>query len=167
MSRNNALGLVRRLPLRRCLSLAASEGTPPAPPPLRPFLVEKYEGWFDGADSLSSSECQPLALAELIELANDEQRAQWEALSLGYPAFNTGSAFLREAVSAEYDALDADESVNICAPQEGIALCRAGTLESRHAWSGVWGWRLGTASGHGVRARCLGTASGRGVLPPR
>ena len=26
---------------------------------LRPFLVEQYDGWFDGSDSLSSSECQP------------------------------------------------------------------------------------------------------------
>ena len=97
--------------------------------PLRPFLVEQYSGWFDGSDSLSSSECEPLTLRQLLDMADGESRQQWEELNLGYPAFNTGSQALREQIVAQYDALSADGQVNVCAPQEGISLAMHALLE--------------------------------------
>ena len=36
---------------------------------LRPFLLERFEGWngFNDGGSLSSSECEPFTLAEVLE----------------------------------------------------------------------------------------------------
>ena len=93
-------------------------------PALRPFRVEQYEGWFDGSDSLTSSECEPLSLRELLAMADPPSLARWEALSLGYPAYNHGSLDLREEISASYGGAErlSAELVNVCAPNEGINL---------------------------------------------
>ena len=96
---------------------------------LRPFLVEQYEGWFDGSDSLSSSECEPLTLTTLLAMADATTRQRWDELSLGYPAFNTGSRDLREAISAQYDDISANDHINVCAPQEGISLAIRALLQ--------------------------------------
>ena len=37
---------------------------------------------------------------------NDRSLRQWEALSLGYPAFNEGSIWLREEIAARYASAD-------------------------------------------------------------
>ena len=95
---------------------------------LRPFLVEQYAGWFDGSDSLSSSECQPMTMRELLSMADDDSRRQWIELSLGYPAFNTGSKFLRDTIAQQHANLSADDGVNVCAPQEGISLAMKALL---------------------------------------
>ena len=95
---------------------------------LRPFLVEQYDGWFDGSDSLSSSECQPMTMRELLSMADDDSRRQWIELSLGYPAFNTGSKFLRDTIAQQHANLSADDGVNVCAPQEGISLAMKALL---------------------------------------
>lgn len=95
---------------------------------LRPFLVEQYVGWFDGSDSLSSSECEPLSMRDLLEMADPHLRNDWENLSLGYPAFNTGSASLRKAISAQYEGLSYEKHINVCAPQEGIWLAMRAVL---------------------------------------
>ena len=97
---------------------------------LRPFLIERFEGWFDGSLSLSSSECEPISLRDLLSHADDAQRERWEALSLGYTDPSEGSSFLREAIAAHYETLGPG-SINVCAPQEGIflavsALCHPG-----------------------------------------
>ena len=88
--------------------------------PISPFRLERHEGWYDGSESLTSSECEPLTLTSLLALADDDALQRWEALSLGYPELSPGSAYLREAIAAHYTC-DAGH-VNVCAPQEGIFL---------------------------------------------
>ena len=85
---------------------------------LRPFLVEQYRGWTDPAvefPSLSSSECEPLSLQQLLALADDASLRQWEALSLGYPAFNAGSLWLRQEIAALYSDAIGPAQVNALA----------------------------------------------------
>ena len=91
---------------RRFCAKATSLGQAQA---LRPFLVEQYRGWTDpGVEfpSLSSSECEPLSLRQLLALADDRSLRQWESLSLGYPAFNEGSLWLREEIASLYASAD-------------------------------------------------------------
>ena len=121
---------------------------------LRPFLVEQYHGWTDPAvefPSLSSSECEPLSLQQLLALADDDSLRQWEALSLGYPAFNAGSLWLRQEIAALYSDVigpaqvnvlanlhphphphphpnPSPKQVNVLAPQEGIYLAMRALL---------------------------------------
>ena len=98
--------------------------------PLQPFLLERFDGWDDSTLSLSSSECEPLSLKELLTYADDQGMERWESLSLGYVEPAHGSEDVREAVVAAQfknnsnnnaSAVDAG-CVNICAPQEGIFL---------------------------------------------
>jgi hypothetical protein len=105
----------------RTLSTASAK-----PTPLRRFLVERYPGWMDGADSLTSSECEALSMAEVLKLADDEGRSRWEALNLGYPD-QQGSEFLRAQVAQLYRSIDPSQ-INILAPAEGIYLAMRALL---------------------------------------
>ena len=105
------------------------------PRPLSPFLVERFPGWSaPGVESLSSSECEPLRMRDLLALADDDAARRWDALSLGYPACNEGSAFLRDAIAAQYGdgrggaATPREPVVNVLAPQEGIYLAQRALL---------------------------------------
>ena len=108
--------------------------------PLPPFLVERYEGWnavSPTVGSLSSSECEPLALPQLVAMCRDdrggedngegaEALARWERLSLGY-THQKGEEFLREDICARHYArsnlnLASLDDVLVCAPSEGIWL---------------------------------------------
>ena len=99
------------------------------PSALRTFKVERYPGWTDGSDSLSSSETEPLLLDELLAYADDEGAELWKGLSLGYPSHNEGSPFLRREILAQYgDQMNDLMQVNVCAPQEGIYLASQALL---------------------------------------
>jgi aspartate/methionine/tyrosine aminotransferase len=128
---NNSITKMVR-PLRRVstglVSSTRLASTLARPTPLRTFRVERYAGWTDGSDSLSSSETEPLALSELLALADEEGAEMWRSLSLGYSSHNEGSPFLRrEILATQYsDTLHDVALVNVLAPQEGIYLaCRA------------------------------------------
>ena len=113
--------------------------------PLQPFLLERFEGWNDATMSLSSSECEPLSLAELLTYADDVGLHRWETLSLGYVEPSQGSEDVRQAiVDAQFTTSTSTNDsnheqqpqpppqqqqqlihpgcVNVCAPQEGIWL---------------------------------------------
>ena len=119
------LSRASRLASRQTRAMTVGQRTP-----LRPFVLERFPGWTDGCDSLSSSECEPLSLAELLEHADADGRRVWEGLSLGYVDPSEGSLYLRDEIAAGYAAVGA-AGVNVCAPQEGIflavsALCAPG-----------------------------------------
>lgn len=95
---------------------------------LREFLVERYPGWTDGSCSLTSSECEPLSLHALLELADTECAARWRDLSLGYPSHNEGSPFLRHAIADLYECNLGLQHINVLAPQEGIYLAMRALL---------------------------------------
>ena len=95
-------------------------------PALRRFLVERYEGWNDGSESLSSSECEPLTMTELLGHAEADGLERWEGLSLGYPD-QPGSEYLRQQIARGYDTIDAGH-INVVAPAEGIYLAMRALL---------------------------------------
>ena len=99
--------------------------------PLRPFLIERYDGWFDGSESLSSSECESISMRELLSHADPEALDRWENLSLAYPDPSEGDYRLREAIASRhyYDSVNPRSHINVCAPQEGIFLALSSLLQ--------------------------------------
>jgi len=97
----------------------------------RPFLLERYFARFEFTTRhlLASSDCEALALGELLELGDDADREAWNGLRLGYTE-SPGLLELRERIAARYPGLSAEDVVT-AAPEEAIyilgrSLFRAG-----------------------------------------
>mmetsp|Transcript_14488 Transcript_14488/g.16792 ORF Transcript_14488/g.16792 Transcript_14488/m.16792 type:complete len:297 (+) Transcript_14488:205-1095(+) len=90
--------------------------------PLPEFKVERFYGWDACERSLSSSECEPVTLKHLLDLAKSspEYLLLWEEMSLGY-SVQAGHPLLRSKVATRYIDIT-PEDVGIFAPQEGIYL---------------------------------------------
>jgi aspartate/methionine/tyrosine aminotransferase len=88
---------------------------------LPPFELERYfaRREFEVPYLLCSSDLEALSMAELLELADDRGRRLWEDLSLGYtePA---GAPFLRSAIAALYEGVEADDVLVFAAGEEAI-----------------------------------------------
>jgi aspartate/methionine/tyrosine aminotransferase len=98
--------------------------------PLRDFALEVYFArWeFVARHHLTASDVQTVTMAELLELADDEGRALWEGLGLGYsPTY--GLPALREAIAATYDHVDPADVLCFAGAQEGLALAMQLLLE--------------------------------------
>lgn len=89
-------------------------------PPLNPFKLERYfaQYEFKAPYLLSASDCESLALAELLSLADPEGKALWEGLSLGYTE-SAGHPLLRAEIARLYSDIP-PEQVLVLAPEEGI-----------------------------------------------
>lgn len=89
---------------------------------IAPFALERYFAAheFTARALLSCSDGEPLALAELLALADDECRGLWDGLRLGYTE-SLGHPLLRCEVAALYEGLSAPD-VLTAAPQELIFL---------------------------------------------
>lgn len=87
---------------------------------LPPFRLERYfaEYEFKVKYLLSASDCEGLKIRELLDLADDDSRQRWSALSLAYTE-SQGLPALREEVALHYAPLNADD-VLIAAPEECI-----------------------------------------------
>ena len=68
---------------------------------------------------LSASECETMPLTDLLALADDEDRARWEHLTLAYtdPA---GAPWLRATIAAGYDSLKAQDIACFAGAQEAL-----------------------------------------------
>ena len=64
-----------------------------------PFKLERYfdKYEFTAPYLLSSSDCEPIQLNELLELANPKSREEWDLLKLGYTE-SKGSPELRTEI---------------------------------------------------------------------
>jgi aspartate/methionine/tyrosine aminotransferase len=89
-------------------------------PALPDFRLEAYfSRWeFTARYNLTASDAQTMPMAELLDLADDDARARWESLHLGYTE-TYGLPALREAIAATYD--------NVAVPD---VLCFAGAEEA-------------------------------------
>ena len=87
---------------------------------IRPFKLERYfaKYEFSAPHLLSCSDCEPLALAELLELADGESAALWERLGLGYTD-SQGLPLLRAEIAGLHTAVR-PEDLLVVAPEEGI-----------------------------------------------
>ncbi|MBN2499644.1 MAG: aminotransferase class I/II-fold pyridoxal phosphate-dependent enzyme [Anaerolineales bacterium] len=94
-----------------------------------PFKLERYfaKYEFSAPYLLSSSDCEPLTLTELLALANPDSLARWDQLSLGYTE-SQGDPSLREAIAGLYREI-APGQVLVLSPEEGILIAMQAILE--------------------------------------
>lgn len=87
---------------------------------LQPFKLERYFARyeFNAPYLLSASDCESLALKELLSMATPQELDQWNGLSLGYSE-SEGHPFLRQAIAGMYTNTSA-EQILVLAPEEGI-----------------------------------------------
>ncbi|MGW8145029.1 MAG: aminotransferase class I/II-fold pyridoxal phosphate-dependent enzyme, partial [Anaerolineales bacterium] len=85
----------------------------------------KYE--FSARYLLSSSDCEPLSMRELLSLADTEMTDAWENLKLGYTE-SWGHPLLREEIAGIYQQVGSEEILTVV-PEEGIFLIMNALLE--------------------------------------
>ncbi|GLX97154.1 pyridoxal phosphate-dependent aminotransferase [Herbidospora sp. NBRC 101105] len=87
------------------------------------FRLETYfSRWeFTARHHLTASDAQSMSLGELLALADDDDRAAFENLSLGYTTTH-GDPALREAIAATYDHLDAADVLCFAGAEEALYL---------------------------------------------
>ncbi len=87
-----------------------------------PFLLERFfaRHEFSARYLLSASDCQGPSMAQLVAGADDDLRARWDDLHLGYTE-SQGLPELREEIAGLYGAVGAGE-VLVAAPEEAIFL---------------------------------------------
>jgi aspartate/methionine/tyrosine aminotransferase len=90
---------------------------------MRDFALEGYFARWQSATRyhLTASDSETQTLADLLAMANAEDRRHWETLQLGY-GDPRGAEWLRQAITAGYERMTAD-----------TILCFAGAQEAIHA----------------------------------
>jgi aspartate/methionine/tyrosine aminotransferase len=97
---------------------------------INPFILERYfaKHEFSIAHNLAASDCEPLELAALLDMADDESIEMWERMRLGYTE-TRGSAVLREEIAHLYQQVEVEQLL-VCAPVEGIFIAMNSILEA-------------------------------------
>lgn len=87
------------------------------------FTLERYFARWEFAVRyvLCASDVQPCSLAEVLALADDDARARWDNLSLGYTE-SLGLPALRHEIAGLYRGLTADDVITFAGAEEGIFL---------------------------------------------
>ena len=100
-------------------------------PMLPDFRLETYfSRWeFAARYHLTASDAQTMALTELLELADDDGRARWDTLHLGYTETH-GLPALREAIASTYDNLAAEDILCFAGAEEGLYLAMQVLLDT-------------------------------------
>jgi len=96
---------------------------------IRPFRLERYFARYEFSTPhlLSCSDCEPLSLAELLALADQETLGLWQRLRLGYTE-SQGLPALRKEIAGLYTTIR-PENVLVVAPEEGIFIALNCLLE--------------------------------------
>ena len=89
---------------------------------MRVFELERYfaKYEFSARYLLSASDCESLALSDLLQMADEDSREMWDSLTLGYSE-SQGHPLLREEIFRLYDTISADNLV-VAVPSECIYL---------------------------------------------
>jgi len=96
---------------------------------IKPFELERYFAQHEFAAKylLSSSDCDPLKLSEILEMADTESLALWDKLKLAYTE-STGHPILKQEISKLHSSIAPDE-INVMIPEEGIFIAMNCILE--------------------------------------
>ncbi|MEU4605075.1 pyridoxal phosphate-dependent aminotransferase [Kribbella sp. NPDC023972] len=100
-------------------------------PTLPDFRLETYFAkWeFNARYHLTASDAQTHTVSDLLALADDDGRARWESLALGYTE-TRGLPALREEIAATYTSASADDVLCFAGAEEAIYLAMRSLLES-------------------------------------
>lgn len=95
----------------------------------RVFDLERYFALYEFSARylLSSSDCEPLSMAELIQKASPETAELWKDLSLGYTE-SAGLPLLREKICSLYENMSPGD-ILVAVPEEGIFIAMNALLE--------------------------------------
>jgi aspartate/methionine/tyrosine aminotransferase len=90
---------------------------------LPPFAIERYFAVHEFAVPylLCASDVEPVSMKELLALADDELREQWEGLVLGYTE-TLGAPALRAEITGLYETLEADDVIAVVGASEALFL---------------------------------------------
>ncbi len=85
--------------------------------------LERFFGELGGKAEhlLCTSDVEPYRLRDLLELADDELRVEWDRLALGYTDPG-GMPALREEIAGMYASIEADDVVTFAGADEAIFL---------------------------------------------
>ncbi len=105
---------------------------------LEPFLLERYFARYEFSARflLSPSDCETLAMADLIALADSEAAEMWRGLKLGYTE-SQGHPLLRAEITRLYDRISA-ENILTAVPEEAILIAMHVLLRPGDRVVSVW-----------------------------
>jgi aspartate/methionine/tyrosine aminotransferase len=88
---------------------------------LAEFALERFFArWeFNARYLLCASDVEGYPMADLLALADDESRALWDGLALGYTE-STGHPLLRREIAALYDTIEPDEVFTFAGAEEAV-----------------------------------------------
>jgi len=103
------------------------------------FALERYFARWEFAvrHVLCASDVEPYSLAELLELADDDARARWDSMRLGYTE-SLGHPALREEIAALYPGLGSDDVMTFAGAEEAVFLCMHALLGASDHAVVVW-----------------------------
>jgi len=95
------------------------------------FALERYFARWEFAvrHVACASDVEGWSMAELLELADDETRATWNGLTLGYTE-STGHPLLREAIASLYESVSADDLLVFAGAEEAVFCLFSTSLEA-------------------------------------
>lgn len=98
--------------------------------PLKPFKLERYfaRHEFSTQYLLSASDIEPLTMSELLAMASDAHRQQWQSLRLGYTE-SQGHPDLLHAISRLYQDIPPQKILTLV-PEEGIFIAMRALLDA-------------------------------------
>jgi aspartate/methionine/tyrosine aminotransferase len=130
------------------------------------FALERYFArWeFNARYLLCASDVEGYPMSELLELADDESRALWEGLRLGYTE-STGHPLLRREIASLYETIEPDDVLTFTGAEEAVFCLMNVMLESgEHAivtWPGYQSlYEIARANGADVTLHELHETSG-------
>ena len=93
------------------------------------FALERYFARWEFAvrHQLSASDVEPLAMSELLALADPDSRARWDSLVLGYTE-SAGLPELRVEIARTYSSLESKHVLVVAGAEEGILLAMLASL---------------------------------------
>jgi aspartate/methionine/tyrosine aminotransferase len=145
----------------------------------RPFALERYFARYEFSARflLSSSDCDGLPMAELLSWADDESRALWDGLSLGYTE-SPGHPLLRREIAGLYEGVEPDEIIEFV-PEEAIftamhcllepgdhVICTYPGYQSLHQLAEDMGCRVDQWTPHEDRDWCFDPADLEALMKP-
>jgi aspartate/methionine/tyrosine aminotransferase len=98
--------------------------------PVRDFALAVYFSRWEPLTrhQLTASDCETLALADLLAMADDDDRERWQALQLGYTD-PRGALWLRQTIAGGYENAGTDAVLCFAGAQEGIHVAMHALLE--------------------------------------